>query len=86
MDRYTWGQEARESIDRALEEGRRLGLEGRELERFVSKAYPFQGRENYPYKVWLREFDRLVRGDRRRRERRSAERREAEPDQELLFE
>ena len=84
--RYTWGDEAREWIGEALEEGRRQGLEGRELERFVSRAYPFGERRNWPYKAWLRAFDEIVRGGRRRREKRAAERREKEgPDQKLLF-
>jgi hypothetical protein len=60
--RFTWRMEAAAVISEALEEGRAQGLEGKSLARFVSKAYPFGERTNYPYKVWLHEFERQVKG------------------------
>jgi hypothetical protein len=65
-----WRAPARAAIQVALEGGRALGLEGKALEKHVSGAYPFGERAMYPYKIWLHEFDRLVRGRRRPFERR----------------
>ena len=54
-----WKKAARETIDQALNEGRREGLEGRDLERHVRSQYPFGLRKHWPYKVWLKEIRRV---------------------------
>jgi len=64
MPRATWRQIAAMVIEKALESGRKEGLDGDELERHVKEAYPFGARKWYPYKVWLEEFNRALRGRR----------------------
>lgn len=53
-----WRREAWETIEKAKASGKALELEGRELRRHVSKAYPFGERKQWPYKVWLSEMRR----------------------------
>lgn len=60
-----WRLVSMQVIRDALEGGRKLGLEGKELERHVSAAYPFGERAMHPYKVWLHEFARQVRGSKK---------------------
>lgn len=58
-----WRVAAHEAIEAALAAGRALALEGRALELHVSRhGYPFGERRNHPYRVWLHEFHRIVRG------------------------
>lgn len=58
-----WREVAHEAITAAIGAGKELGLEGRQLELHVSRTgYPFQGRRNHPYKVWLHEFHRILHG------------------------
>jgi hypothetical protein len=59
-----WRECARRVIERALAEGRIAGLEGEELERFVSARYPWDPRSNHSYRIWRDEFARQVRGSR----------------------
>ena len=49
-----WRRQAMARIDAALEEAKRLGLEGLAIAKFVRSAYPFGQRKYFPYKVWLR--------------------------------
>jgi hypothetical protein len=55
-----WYIESRRVIADALAEGRRQGLDGKELVRFVDEAYPFGERRNYPYQEWLAARRRLL--------------------------
>lgn len=48
-----WRDCANRAIEAAMASGRAAGLDGRDLERHVSEAYPFGPRENHPYKIWL---------------------------------
>ncbi len=62
MKESRWRTASRQVITEALEEGRKLGLEGKALEKHVSAAYPFGERAMLPYKIWLHVFAQLVRG------------------------
>lgn len=53
-----WRAEARAVVAAAWTEGRRLGLDGPELKRHISAAYPFGERANWPYKIWFDEVRR----------------------------
>lgn len=57
-----WRDVARRVIDEALRDARILGLEGKELEKFVANRYPFGERAMHPYRIWLSEFRILVKG------------------------
>jgi hypothetical protein len=58
-----WRERANAAIVTAIAAGKEAGLEGRELELYVSRnGYPFEGRVNHPYKVWLDEFHRILHG------------------------
>jgi hypothetical protein len=62
VPKFTWRSEAHLVICQALGEGRHLGLVGKDLVKHVSDAYPFGERANTPYKIWLQEFNVLVKG------------------------
>lgn len=56
----TYREYAREAICRALEEGEKQRLEGKELQKYVAtNGYPFGPRKYYPYRVWLDEMVKL---------------------------
>ncbi len=65
MKESRWRTASRQVITKALDEGRKLGLEGKALEKHVSAAYPFGERAMLPYKIWLHVFAQLVRGNKR---------------------
>ncbi len=50
-----WRNRAKVVVTRAIADGRLRGLEGKDLERHVSAAYPFGERAMHPYKIWLDE-------------------------------
>jgi hypothetical protein len=54
-NRPTWRESARDTILRALVDGRSRGLDGAALVAAVDAAYPFGLRANHPYKQWLSE-------------------------------
>lgn len=60
-----WRRESMKVIAAALASGRAAGLEGKALEKHVSDAYPFHQRAMHPYKIWLHEFARQVRGSKK---------------------
>jgi hypothetical protein len=62
----TWRDAARSAIAKATTEGRKMGLEGKALEKHVRAAYPFGERAMYPYKVWLDELNRQFRGTKKK--------------------
>jgi hypothetical protein len=62
LSKSRWRDRSRTVILAALESGRKAGLEGKDLERYVSAAYPFGERAMFPYKVWLNEFSAIVKG------------------------
>jgi hypothetical protein len=54
----TWREKARPVIKQVIKE---VGTDDmKALRRALSKAYPFWGKENYPYKVWLDEIKRQL--------------------------
>jgi len=65
-----WRTTSMRVIFTALESGRAAGLEGNALEQHVSAAYPFGERAMHPYKIWLHEFAKQVRGSKKPFERR----------------
>ncbi len=56
-----WSEKAAKTIYEAMASGAKLGLQGKALEKHVSAAYPFGERAMWPYKQWLKEFNRIVR-------------------------
>jgi hypothetical protein len=58
-----WRINARRVIHKAMRAGQELGLGRIALEKHVSAAYPFGPRSGHPYKIWLSEVGRLVRGE-----------------------
>lgn len=73
-----WRTKAHAVITASLKEGREKGLEGKDLERHVSEAYPWGERANHPYKIWCNVFALLVRGDKKPMSRSKAKKREAD--------
>lgn len=65
MSESRWRTKSRAVIIAALGRGRKAGLDGKELEKYVSEAYPFGERRMYPYRVWLNEFALLVKNQRK---------------------
>lgn len=51
----SWRMASRDAIERAVSEATAAGLEGRDIVRHIDQAYPFGGRENWPYQMWLEE-------------------------------
>lgn len=50
-----WRTKARSIISRALDEGRAIGLTGKDLVAHVDKQYPWGECRNHPYAIWLNE-------------------------------
>lgn len=55
MSESYWRRVAREAIYKAQKEAEAGGMDAKQRKRHISQAYPFYGRENWPYKVWLSE-------------------------------
>lgn len=59
--RSYWRRRSHEAIQQAIDEAKRQGLSGTDLEAFVrANGYPFGLRENYPYKVWCSEVKAML--------------------------
>lgn len=58
----TWRDQARPIIASAIEEGRRRGLEGRNLRRFVNDQWTWGPRAYHPWRIWSRELTAQLAG------------------------
>ena len=58
MSNYSWADKAREVIAKVKRAN--PGVEGEELKKLLSAAYPFGERQYHPYKVWLKEVKLAV--------------------------
>ena len=53
-----WEVRAMNNIRQVVENN--PGLNGKELRRAISKAYPFGERKDHPYRIWLRTVKRYM--------------------------
>ena len=58
MTRSHWRDRCRPIIERVLREHR--GASDKTLRRLLREVYPFGGRKNHPYKIWLSELHKQM--------------------------
>lgn len=51
----TWRDHARPIIALAIAEAQELGMDEKEMKRFISSKYPYGERAMHPYKIWCNE-------------------------------
>lgn len=60
MKHVSWADRARQVIGKVMQAN--PGVEGAELKKLLSAAYPFGERAYHPYKMWLKEVKKAVEG------------------------